>query len=100
MTKFIFKINQKRVEFETLPNGPPKDKFESMKSTIAGQLQSLKCKTHNHEPMVMLGSDDEEVSLQGFGTCCQEFDSTVRALINVPADWKVVTRVMHSIYEQ
>lgn len=100
MTKFIFKINDRQIELETLPNGPLKGMFENLRATISDQLQALKWKTHHHEPIVTLGSDGHHVNLQGYGTCCREFGSTVRALINAPADWNVMTREMRYTYGQ
>ncbi len=84
MVKFLFKIDNKEIPFETLPPGAVREEFNKLKSMIAGQLQALKCEKHHNEPTVILQAAGNKVILAGVGACCPEFLSTVNSHIKVP----------------
>ena len=86
MATFMFKIDRQQVTMENLPEGPLKQMFVNLKTSIANQLRPLKCKTHRHEPVVMLQSDGGKAKLSGVSTCCTEFGSTVRERLKLPED--------------
>lgn len=50
MVQFMFMINQKKVEFQDIPDGPIKSSFEILKSALADRLGSVSCPTHHRSP--------------------------------------------------
>ena len=86
MATFMFNIDRQQVTLENLPDGPLKQMFVNLKTSIANQLRPLKCKAHRHEPVVMLQSDGGKARLSGVSTCCTEFGSTVRDGLKLPED--------------
>lgn len=84
MAKFIFKLDNKEIDFETLPPGPVKELFQKLKKTIAKQLQSLKCEIHHNEPVIVLQASGSRVTLAGYGACCVDFISVINKHIKLP----------------
>jgi len=84
MARFIFKKDNEEIALDNLIPGPLKQSFHNISKTIANQLQSMRCEVHHFEPVVILKSHEENVTVSGFAVCCDEFASKVRNLINLP----------------
>jgi hypothetical protein len=95
MAIYKFKIDQQSSQWSDSPNGPLKEQFESLKTTIENQLGGLYCHTHNFEPTINLESDGNHVRIGGLGGCCQELTSKAVELIKAVGidtkDWTHVT---------
>jgi hypothetical protein len=97
MARFIFKLKDREVEFDNLPEGPVKEAFDSLQATFSKPLHDFKCSVHHQEPIVVLASDGQKTTFQGFCTCCEEFGSIVAARIPEPytgGPMTLTTRVM------
>jgi hypothetical protein len=99
MPTFIYKIQKEEIEFQDIPDGPVKDMFESLQSTIAGKLQSLQCQAHLQKPVIILECEGEEVKLSGFGACCDEFVSIVQNILKLPDGHGIATGTFSYIHE-
>jgi hypothetical protein len=85
MATFVFKKDDEEIKLDSLTAGPMKQSFLYLSKTIADQLKSIRCDTHNLEPVITLKSHGESVDVAGFAACCEEFASKVRNRIDLPA---------------
>lgn len=73
MAKIIFKLNNRPIELEGLPDRALRDSFSGLRDAILARLSGLSCPMHRIEPTVILTSDGQKVALTGFGACCRDF---------------------------
>ena len=81
MLQFVYKIGSETVDLAKVHNPALKKSFADLTASLQKHFATITCLAHHRSPTLFLHNDGSQAVLNGFGTCCEEFNGRIKERI-------------------